>query len=155
MAISEHARDTLICTAAPCNHVGRDGPRRSAEAEQCYTRWQSCSNPRDRLINRCQCAVIDIILQPSQIAWFSQRLKPRSFTNFKAYVLAQRMRHHQNIGKQDRCLEAKPANRLQRNFSRKLRIKAKIEKTVGLLANGTVFGKISACLPHQPDRRFG
>jgi hypothetical protein len=47
-----------------------------------------------------------------------QRVEPRSFAFDKGYALPERMRHDQNIGKQDRGVETEAADRLQRNLGR-------------------------------------
>jgi hypothetical protein len=82
-----------------------------------------------------------------------QRIEPRSFAFDKTHALTQRMRHDQNIGKQDRSVKPETTDRLQGNLGRSFGIEAEIEKTCGLLAQSPVFGKISPGLPHQPKRR--
>ena len=49
-------------------------------------------------------------------------------------------------------VEAEPANWLHRQLHRKLRIEAEIEEASCLLADSPVFRKVSARLPHEPDR---
>src|ERR1700759_2484723 len=64
------------------------------------------------------------------------------------------MGHHQNVGEQNRRIEAEPADRLQRYFSGELGIETEIEKGSCLLPHRAVFGKIAASLTHQPHRRW-
>src|SRR6185312_12167551 len=154
MAIGEQTRSALIRTAAAGDHVGCDGPGCAAEAEQRDVLWQLLLDARNRLVDRRQHAVIDLIVQSPPIAGSSQRVESRSFAGFKAYVLAERMGHDQNIRKQDRRIKAEATNRLQCNFGCKLRIEAKVEKAVGGLANGTVLGQVPTGLSHQPDWRL-
>ena len=81
------------------------------------------------------------------------RIKPRTFTGLKGHALTERMRYDQNIGKQNRRIETKSPDRLQRYLRGKFWIEAQIEKASGLFANCPVFRQVSTRLPHQPDRR--
>ncbi len=65
------------------------------------------------------------------------------------------MRHHQNVGEYNRCVESKATDWLQSHFGRQLRIKAETKETFGGLSYFPVLGQKSARLPHQPDRRNG
>ena len=46
----------------------------------------------------------------------------------KRHMAAERIRHDQNIGKQNRGIEAEAVYRLQRHFRRQLRIETQIEE---------------------------
>src|ERR1700722_9382546 len=81
------------------------------------------------------------------------RIKPRPLVHDKAYALPKRMRYHQNIGKQDRRIEAETTDRLQRHLRGQFRIEAQIEEVLALLADRPVFGKITSGLTHQPEWR--
>src|SRR5665213_153852 len=81
------------------------------------------------------------------------RIKPRSFATLEGHVLAERVRHNQDVRKQNSRIEAKTADRLQGDFHRQLRIEAEIQETFRCFANCPIFGEISSSLPHQPDRR--
>src|SRR5262245_47170694 len=81
------------------------------------------------------------------------RLERRPFAIEKRDALAERMWNNQNVGKQNRGVEMKAPNRLQRHLGGKLGGVAQLEKAARLLAHGAVLGQISACLAHQPDRR--
>jgi hypothetical protein len=63
------------------------------------------------------------------------------------------MGNHQNIREKDRGVETKPAHGLKRHFSRKFRIKAKLEKISRLFPHCPVFRQVAAGLPHQPGGR--
>src|SRR5690606_26300299 len=65
---------------------------------------------------------------------------------------AEGMRHDQNVGKQDRRVEAEAADGLQRHLDGEIRIVAEVEKASGAGAELPVFGQIPACLAHHPDR---
>ena len=60
------------------------------------------------------------------------------------------MRDHQNIGKQDRCIETETPDGLKRHLRRHVRIEAKIEEAAGFFAHGAVFRQIAPGLPHHP-----
>jgi hypothetical protein len=97
--------------------------------------------------------VIDFTCNPLKCTTIFQRIQEWSFAGFKPDVLAERMGYDQYIRKQDRGIEAKPANRLQCNFSREFRRKNEIEKSACLFAQRPVFWQISPSLTHQPDWR--
>jgi hypothetical protein len=78
-----------------------------------------------------------------------------SFAFDNGHTLTKRMRHEQDIGKQDRGVETEATDRLQRDLSRPFGVEAEIEKACGLLAQSPVFGKVPPGLPHQPKRRNG
>ena len=84
--------------------------------------------------------MIDRCPQCLQGCWILQRIKPRSFAFDKAHTLTKRMRHDQDIGKQDRGIETEATNRLQRDLRRPFGVEAEIEKACGLLAQSPVFG---------------
>ena len=81
-----------------------------------------------------------------------QRLQLGAFADQEFNLAAERQRHNQNIGKQNRRVEAEPSHRLQRYLGGQFRIETKIEKTASLLAHRTVFRKISPGLAHHPNR---
>ena len=64
---------------------------------------------------------------------------------------AQRVRHHQDVGEQNRGIETIAVNGLHGGFRRELGRIAELEK-VSRLAAQTIFGQVAASLPHQPDR---
>ena len=155
MPISEQPRRRLIGRAAARDHIGRHRPRRAAEAQQRDRRRQIRLDPCNRLIDRRKLGVIDLGPQSFKRRRVVERIEPRSFTSLERHVLTESVRHHQNIGKQDRGVKAKAANRLQRNFCGELRIETQVKKVIRLLADCPIFRKISSRLPHQPNRRNG
>lgn len=64
-----------------------------------------------------------------------------------------RIRYHQNIGKQNGCIEPEPANGLKCHFGCQLGIITEIEETAGGLSRFPVLGEVTPCLPHQPYGR--
>src|SRR6056297_607610 len=67
-------------------------------------------------------------------------------------ILAERMRHDEDVGKHDRCIEPVAPDRLERHLNGKIRIVAHVEKAAGLRTLGTVFRQIAPGLAHHPDR---
>ena len=59
----------------------------------------------------------------------------------------------ENVGEEDRGVEVKAADRLQRHFRRHGRRVAEIEEALRLGPQRPVFGKIAARLTHQPHGR--
>ena len=74
-----------------------------------------------------------------------------SLSRREADRLSERVRNNQNVGKQDRSVEAKSTHRLERDLSRKFRRETKVEKISGLFAHLPIFRQISSSLSHQPD----
>src|ERR1700743_3247753 len=81
------------------------------------------------------------------------RIETRSIAGLECHWLSERQWHHQDVGEQDRSIEAEAAHRLQRYFGGKLGCKAQIEKASRLLSQWAVLRQIAPRLPHQPDRR--
>src|SRR5690606_10197150 len=70
----------------------------------------------------------------------------------EAKVPAQGMRHDEDVGEQDRSVEAETPDRLQRHLDGEIGIVADVEEASRFLANLPVFGEIAAGLAHHPDR---
>ena len=93
-------------------------------------------------------------LQRGQRGIQQPRRQPGSLTRLKPQLLAHRMRDDQNVGKQDRTVEAEPPDRLHCHFGGRLGIIAKLEKTALFRTQFPIFRQIAARLTHQPDRRL-
>ena len=154
IAIGEQPRRRLVGRAMAGDHVGRDRPRRAAEADQRRLRRQRRFHPPHRLIDRRQHCRHRAAPRSAISAFASdQRLEPRAFALDEPNLAPERKRHDQNIGKQNRRIEAEAPHRLQRHFGGKFRIEAEIEKAAGFLPHRTIFRQIASRLPHHPDRR--
>jgi hypothetical protein len=97
--------------------------------------------------------VIDFTCNPLKCTTIFQRIQEWSFAGFKPDVLAERMGYDQYIRKQDRSIEAKPAQRLQGDLGRQRRIEDQVEKAARLFTHGPIFRQVAAGLAHQPDGR--
>ena len=62
-----------------------------------------------------------------------KRGKNRPPTLLKPHLLPKRMRHNQDIGKEDRSIKIETLHRLQRHLDSKLRRKAEVQERAGLL----------------------
>src|SRR5690606_24301197 len=69
-------------------------------------------------------------------------------------VASKGMGDDENVGKQDGCIKAKPADRLKRHFDSQIGRIAEVEKAPGLFPRLAIFGKIASGLAHHPDGRW-
>ena len=88
--------------------------------------------------------MIHLRLEPRQPSAIGNGVKLRSLTYSKLDRLPKRIGNHQNVREKDRCVETKPAHGLKRHFSRKFRIKTKLEKISRLFPYCPVFRQVPA-----------
>ncbi len=153
IAVGEHPRRRLVRRTTAGDHVGRDRPGRAAKSQQRHSRRQIRLHTPDGLVDRRQHVVIDLRRQPLETGAVLDRIEQRTFAGGKCHRLSERMRHHQDVRKQNRRIESESPHRLQRNLGRELRIENEIEKASGLLAQRAIFRQIASCLAHHPYRR--
>ena len=67
-------------------------------------------------------------------------------------MLADGMRHDEDVGKQDRPVEAEPVDGLQGDLAGRLAIIGHGEKTALFGAQSLIFGKVATGLAHEPER---
>ena len=87
-------------------------------------------------------------MEPARVA---NRIEPRSFAVFKDDALTKSVSHDENIGEQDRGVEAETPDRLQGRLRRQGGRIAKIEKCLRAGAQFPVFRQIATRLAHEPD----
>ena len=63
-----------------------------------------------------------------------------------------RVGHDQDVGKQDRAVEAEAADRLERDLGGRLAVVDQLEEPALLGPQRAIFGQVAAGLTHQPDR---
>ena len=102
------------------DHVGRDRPWRTAEAKHGDTRRQRRFDKLNRLKDRVKHMVIDSIAERRDCRGLIKRLELRALTGREAHLSSERVRHNQNVGKQDRGVETEAPDRLQRHLRGKL-----------------------------------
>ena len=92
-------------------------------------------------------------VEPVEVAAIAHRIECRAFRLEEAHALAKCVGHHEDVGEQDRGVEAEAADGLQRHLRGERRRVDEVEKTAGLLAHLAVLGQVAAGLAHEPDRR--
>jgi hypothetical protein len=75
----------------------------------------------------------------------------RPFARQKRQILTHRIRHDQNVRKQDGAIEAETAQRLQGDLCCCLAVIDQRQEPALLRAKRAIFRKIAPGLPHQPD----
>ena len=80
------------------------------------------------------------------------RRKVRAFPGKELQILAHRIGHDQDVGKQDRTVEAIAPDRLQGDLGRRRAVIDQRQEAALLFAQGAVFRQIAPGLAHQPDR---
>ncbi len=83
----------------------------------------------------------------------ANRVEARAVAGFEGDALAERVGEDENVGEQDRRVEAEAADRLQRRLDRERGVIAKIEKRRGLGPKLAIFRQVAPGLAHEPDRR--
>ncbi len=75
----------------------------------------------------------------------------RPLASGKGQPLPHRMRHDQDIGKQDRAVETEPPDRLHGDFGGRFAIVNQFEEPALFGPKFPVFRQIASRLAHQPD----
>jgi hypothetical protein len=70
-----------------------------------------------------------------------------------AEIAPERVRHDEDVGKQDRRIEAEAADRLQGDLDGEVGIVAEVEEASGAFTRLAVLRQIAAGLAHHPDGR--
>ncbi len=123
-AIGHPPRRRLVAAALAVDHIGRHGPRTAGKAQKGRARRQLRLHPADGVVHPIEtlehwCQVLErSIGEPGR--------KVRAFTDTKFEMLAERMRHDEDIRKQDRPVEREAAKRLERHFGGRLGIIDKV-----------------------------
>ena len=153
LAIGEEPRRRLVGRAAASDHVARHRPGSAAEADQGGFRRQALASARDRFENRRQPRPVRRLAQRREIGRSFDRLQARTLAALEADALTERVGNDENVGEQDRRVEAEAANRLQRRLRREGGRIAEVEERGRLRTDLAIFGQVTSGLAHQPDRR--
>ncbi len=153
MPIGEQPRRCLIRRTVAGDHVGRNRPGATAEAEKRHGWRQFCFDEPNRFVDRCQYRVVDCAAEGRHRGGIVERFEPRTFARFEANAATERVRDDQDVGEQNRRVETEPADRLQRNLGGELRRKTQIEHTADIFADRHVLRQIASRLAHHPDWR--
>ena len=154
IAIGPQPRLALVGRALPLHHVARHRPRRAAKADERRLPRQILPQPRDRFADERELGPSRVPAQAPQIRRAAHGVETRPLTLDEGHLLAQRIGHHEDVGEQDRRVEAEAPDRLQCHLGRQRRRVAQIEEAAGFRSHGPVLGQVSPRLPHQPDWRW-
>ena len=81
----------------------------------------------------------------------ARRIEARPLALDEAHVLAERVRDHEDVGEQDRGVEAEAPDRLQRHLGGEVRVVAEVEEGAGLWPGPRpVFRQVAPGLAHHP-----
>ncbi len=153
LAIGEQPRRRLVRRAAPGDHVAGHRPRRAAEADERRLGRQRGLDARDRLEHRRQPRPIRGFVELFEILAVGDGVEPRPLAGLEADALPESVGQHEDVGEQDRRVEAEAPNRLQGRLDGEPRRVAKIEERGCRRAQLPIFRQIASGLPHQPHRR--
>ena len=154
MAIGPALHLGEVAAAAAFDHVAGQREGRAGEPQQRGLLRQRRAGLADRLIDRRQ-----MLGQPrARQSWpncdgIGQRLELRAFALLEPDFLAERIGHHQDVGKDDRRIEPEAADRLQRDLDGLVRRVAEFEERSRRGADGAILRQVAPGLTHQPDRR--
>ena len=138
IAIGHGARIVLIPTAFAGNHICRNCPGRSSEAQQRRLRAQLLFDCRNGLVDRLE--TLWHRFQPVQCMIHETGREPWPFAFKKFQILPHSIGDDENIGKQDCAVEAEPADWLQGHFGGRGRIVDQFQKTALLCPLFAIFG---------------
>ena len=141
-----------VPAAAAFDHVAGEREGSAGEAQERGLLWQSLSCFGERAIDRRQ-----IIREPragelGELGGVCQRLELGAFACFKPDFLAKGIGDHEDIGEDDRGIEAEAPDRLQRDLDSLLRRVAEFEEGFGRGTDRAIFRQVTPGLAHQPDR---
>ena len=119
--------------ALPRHHVGRHRPRRAAKADECRLIGQILPQPRHRLADDARTWAESRPGSSAQVALAAHRVEPRPLAlDERAPSGPAHRGTTQDVGEQDRRIEAVAADRLQRHLGRQRRRVAQVEEAAGL-----------------------
>ena len=153
MAVGEEARRRLIRRAAPGDHIARHRPRGAAEADQGHVARQRGLEAVESFKHRREPVPVGLRPQLRERLRVGDRVEARAVARFKADALAERVGHDENVGEQDRGVEAETADRLQCRLDGEGGVVAKIEEGRGFRPKLAVFRQVAPRLAHEPNRR--
>ena len=85
MPVRHHPRRGLIRCALSRDHIGRNRPRRAAEADQCDFRIEFAAHAAQRFIHRLELGEVCMRRQRCDLLRRIQRIEPRAFADFKTH----------------------------------------------------------------------
>ncbi len=147
--------DPAKIPAAPAfDHVGGDGPRCPGEADQRGLRPERRTHAPNRFEHGFEPQESTRGIQPRNAGGIGDRIEHGSFAVPVGEPLPQRVRQHQDVGKEDRGIHAEPPYRLQGQLGRQGGSEAQLDKILRLASHPAIFGQVAAGLSHQPPGRW-
>ena len=154
VAREQRLRMHEIAAAAALDHVGRNGPGRSGESDERHSPREFAANERNRIHDESQVARRIGHRQCVDVGGTAQRpLDPWPLAFREREPDAHGHRDHQDVGEEDRRVERKARERLQRDFAGEIGIRRQSQETSSPGARRAVLRQVAAGLPHDPDRR--
>ncbi len=143
-----------VLAAAALDHVAGKRPRTAGKADQRDRGVQFAANRAHGIHDIAQLDVHVGYGEFRDVGHAADRaLELRTLAIGEVQAKAHRVRHGQDVGKQDRGIQRKTAQRLQRHFTGQFRVLGQGQEAAGLRARRPVFRQVAAGLAHQPDRR--
>ena len=143
----------VLLGTGPLHHVAGDGPGSPCKADQRGVRRNRAGEAADGLVDRLQPLVEAVARQALQVFHVSHRVQLRPLPFLEGQRLAQRVRHHQDVGEQNRRVHVIAAQRLEGHLHRVVGVVAHVQEAAGLGAQFPIFRQVTAGLAHQPEGR--
>ncbi len=140
-------------TAAAFNHIGRQRPWATGEANQWDFAFQFATNGAHGVHHVAQFTFRIGDRQLIHVGFaFDWGGEARAFAGFEIEPKAHRIRNGQNVRKENGGIQREAAQRLERDFTRQLGIFAQRHKIARLRTRGFVLWQITSRLAHHPHR---
>ena len=145
---------TEIATAATLDHVGRERPRAAGEADERDFAVEFFPNQPHRVHDVPEVVFRVRHAEPGDVGFAAHRLAEAwAFAVLEIKLKPHGVGDGEDVGEQNRGIERKTAQRLQRHLAGELGRRAQRHKVAGLLAHRAVLGQVAPRLAHDPHRR--
>ena len=142
-----------IPAPAAANHVGRERPRRSREAQDRALRGCGCNDALHGVVDRREMPPLALLVEDRQRTALPNRLQARPLPLLEPEPDPERLGHHQDVREQDHAVEREATYGLERSLGRQCRVVAEVEEGPRPGPERTILRQISPRLAHQPERR--
>ncbi|ABA47710.1 hypothetical protein BURPS1710b_0171 [Burkholderia pseudomallei 1710b] len=148
-----------IVRAAAFDHVARERPRAAGEADQrhalaAFAVGERAANLAHRVGHVAERRADVRHRELRDVGLGAHRMRElRPLARGEIEAQPHRVGNRQDVGEQDRGVERKALERLQRHFGRVIGLLREPEEAARARARCVVLGQVAARLAHQPDRR--
>ena len=141
-----------VITRRPAlDDVGRDRERRAREADERHFSAERLLHSPHRLEHERHRGVDVDRAEPSDLRLAANgTMDDGPFALRELEADTERLDDQEDVGEEDRRVDAEAVDGLQRDFGRRLRVPGKLEESVPL-AHRPILRQIAAGLPHEPD----